>query len=45
MLTKGGFMNEAMINDPIMFWQSVTVLVLLAVLTIRNIVVPSSKNN
>ncbi len=36
-------MKEAMMNDPIMFWQSVAVLTVLVVLTIRNVVVPSSK--
>lgn len=36
-------MKEAMMNDPIMFWQSVAVLAVMVVLTIRNIAVPSSK--
>jgi len=37
-------MKEAMMNDPIMFWQSVAVLVVLAVTTINNTINPSSKN-
>jgi len=36
-------MKEAMMNDPIMFWQSVAVLVVMVALTIRNIVMPSTK--
>lgn len=36
-------MKEAMINDPIMFWQSVAVLVVLAFTTANNVFNPHKK--